>query len=163
MKLTVAALSYSLLNVPVSLAQSGESQYISRQLDEGWRALQRSQTLGSIHAFAALSRLAQECENANWDGYGAAPVSQRGIEEASAVIRSLPLGFPQPDTSADFDGHVTLEWYRSPTRTLAVSVSPDGLLHYAAIIGASRQFGTEPFLGPLPERLTELVRRVMQA
>jgi hypothetical protein len=56
-----------------------------------------------------------------------------------------------------------MEWYRSPRRTLSVSVAPGDDLHYAALFGPSRVYGTEAFFGEIPEGILNLIRRVYGA
>ncbi|MFH0937823.1 MAG: hypothetical protein V1899_00835 [Planctomycetota bacterium] len=67
---------------------------------------------------------------------------------------------PMPSVGAEPDGHVTLEWHHSSRRTLSVSVSPDGELHYAALFGASKVYGTEPFFGNVPKSILDLISQV---
>lgn len=38
-------------------------------------------------------------------------------------------------------------------------VSPEGDLHYAALLGSSKVYGTEPFFGETPSRILELIRQ----
>jgi hypothetical protein len=56
-----------------------------------------------------------------------------------------------------------LEWYHSPRRTLSISFSKNSELHYAALLGASKTYGTEPFFGDVPKIIVDLVSRVMVA
>jgi hypothetical protein len=116
--------------------------------------------MGMVVATEELATIAQECSSANWDGYGAAPVSEETFDQASAFLESLPLGTPAPSVGAEPDGHLTLEWYRSPRLTLSVSASPDGDLHYAALVGPAKAYGTEPFLGEVPQVILDLIHRV---
>jgi hypothetical protein len=46
---------------------------------------------------------------------------------------------------------------------LSVSVSPDGELHYAALLGLSKAYGTEPFFGEAPRPILDLIFRVGSA
>jgi hypothetical protein len=70
------------------------------------------------------------------------------------------LGFPRPSISAQPDGQLTLEWYRTATRTLSLSIDPDGFIHYAGLFGAEEHFGTVAFLGGLPDRILRLASEV---
>ena len=107
-----------------------------------------------------LSRVAHECGIANWDGYRAAPVAQETYIHARSFLGALPLALPAPSVGAEPDGHITLEWYSSPRHLLSISVSPEGDLHYAALIGPARAYGTEPFCGEVPHSVLDLIRRV---
>lgn len=106
----------------------------------------------------------EECEAANWDGEGAPAVTKETYLCAYRFLEALPSHIESPTVSADTDGHMTLEWYRSPRRTISVSISPDGELHYAALIDSRKYHATEPFeSGNVPEILLSLVRRVTAA
>jgi hypothetical protein len=110
------------------------------------------EALLALHELASLP---------DWDGHGASPVSLAAYRQAYRVLEGIPDSFPLPSFGAEPDGQITFEWHHSVHRTLSVSVSPDGDLHYAALIGASRAYGTEPFLGQLPEVLLPLIQRVV--
>jgi len=56
------------------------------------------------------------------------------------------IGVSAANVGAESDGHITFEWYTSPRHILSISVSPDGKLHYAALIGSRKAYGTEDFL-----------------
>lgn len=118
----------------------------------------RDSTLGHPEALEELWDVWDECRIANWDGYQALPVEQETYQAAYALIESLPLGFPRPSTGAEPDGQLTLEWHKSPRRTLSVSVDPDGFLHYAGLYGANKRFGTLAFFSTAPCELIQLVR-----
>ena len=108
-----------------------------------------------------LSLVAEKCDAANWDGYGASPVAKQTYSHARSFLDALPVGTPVPTVGAEPDGHLTFEWYRSPRRLLSVSVSPEGELHYAALIGPAKAYGTEPFASEAPQAILDLIRRVI--
>jgi hypothetical protein len=159
----VATLAYSLSAGTPSLGVSGEALYIGTRSAQTWDQLQRSVSLGNASLFDELEALSEECGQADWDGYGAVGITRETIAQAERVLRSLPLGTSRPSIGAESDGQVTLEWHAAPNRTLSVSVSSDGSLHYAALLGSARQFGTEAFVGQFPRNILALVRRVQQA
>src|SRR5438046_2126760 len=107
---------------------------------------------------ADFKRLCEDCRHPDWDGFGANPIEQATFTAASALIDSLPLGFPRPSIGADPDGQITLEWHRSPRRTLSVSIDPDGFLHYAGLFGASKRYGTLTYFSTVPDELLQLVQ-----
>jgi hypothetical protein len=112
----------------------------------------------------ALSEQFETCLKRGWDGYFAEPVSWDTFSNASRFLEALPHGFPMPTVGAEADGHITLEWYRNPNRVVSFSISPEGDIHYAALLGGIiRRNGTEMFLGEVPLDLLQLVRRVMAA
>ena len=121
-----------------------------------------SYTIGrrAVDSFNHLYQVFMECRNPNWDGYGAHAVSDDTFQLAYNFLTSLPLGTPPPSFGAEPDGDITIEWYQSPRKTLSVSISPNGELHYAALIGSRKNYGTEPFFGEVPEAVIDLIRKV---
>lgn len=145
-----------------TLGSSSSAHFVAVQGERWRRHLQDSFSLGFAGkgVFTELRAVAEECRTPNWDGYGAAPISAQTVRQASLFLGSLPLGTPPPSVGVEPDGHLTLEWYRSPHRTLSVSINPDGDLHYAALLGLSKAYGTEPFFGEAPQVILGLIRRV---
>ena len=141
---------------------SDEAQYVAKQSERSRHRLRESNSLGSgiEVAFEELLKVAGQCSSPNWDGYGAAPVSHETIRQARRFLEVLPLGTPAPSVGAEPDGHITFEWYKSARRVLSVSISPEGDLHYAALFGLSKTYGTEPFFGEMPQAILNLVYRV---
>jgi len=119
--------------------------------------------LGAQAVLNELYAVAEECQAPNWDGHGAAPVTEGTYLLGYRFLEAMPLGVPAPTAGAEPDGHLTMEWHRSPRRTLSVSVSPEGDLHYAALLGATKVYGTELFFGEVPKVILDLVTRVMTA
>ena len=113
--------------------------------------------------FEELLKTFEECREPNWDGYGAQSVREETYHLAHQFLTALPLSTPVPSIGAEPDGHLTVEWYRSPQRTLSVSISPDGELHYAALLGSAKTCGTEPFTGAVPKVVADLIHRVTAA
>lgn len=142
---------------------SSTASFNEQQYGDGLLRLQKSYVLGQFAkgSFSELIRMYEECGQRDWDGYGASPVSVDAFASAVRFLQALPLGTPAPSIGAEPDGHITLEWYKSPHRALSVSVSPEGLLHFAAMIGASRQYGSEPFYGEMPQTILASLNRVL--
>ncbi len=133
----------------------------SEMIDQAARRSQREvrrSTLGHQEALEELWEVWSECRHADWNGYDSMPVEQETYSGAYSLIESLPLGFPSPSIGAEADGHLTLEWHKSPTRTLSVSVDPAGFLHYAGLYGPNKRYGTLTFFSTAPLELIQLVR-----
>ena len=113
--------------------------------------------------FEELLKTFEECRQPNWDGYGAQSVREETYHLAHQFWAALPLSTTVPSIGAEPDGQITVEWYRSPQRTLSVSISPDGELHYAALLGSAKTFGAEPFTGAVPTVVADLIHRVTAA
>src|SRR5438874_10505509 len=152
-------------NPVTTRGRSDAARHVAEQMQTSRQHLQRSFSLGleGKGVFSELCSIAEECQAPNWDAQGAAPVAQETYRLAYRFLESLPFGIPAPSVGAEPDGHLTLEWHRSPRRTLSVSVSPEGDLHYAALLGASKAYGTEPFIGDPPKPILDLIHRVMAA
>lgn len=156
----------SLVSSPVvSRATSSAAQYIEVQCGENREHLQASVYFGldGSGVFDELCGMFEQCQEQNWDGYGAVPVEEETYRQAYRFLESLPWGTPAPSVGAESDGHLTVEWHRSPRRTLSISISPDGELHYAALLGISKAYGSEPFFGEAPTSILDLIQRVYAA
>ena len=152
--------SNAMADLILSRGVSREAQYIAGRTLKHSRRLQES-ALGSESVVREeLASVWEECRVPNWDEYNALPVEHASLRNAYVFLESLPFGFPQPSVGAEPDGQITLEWHDSPRRTLSVSVSSDAELHYAALLGASRISGTEPFFGEVPDMILNLIRKV---
>lgn len=132
---------------------------LSAKYDREWRT--------STDFFRDMSRaldelvdMCGEASSPNWDGYSGLAVDAEACEMAQKVLRVLPLGTEMPTVAPDADGFVSLEWYRGPRRTLSISISPEGELYYAALIGASSRHGTQILYDSLPSDLMDLIRKV---
>lgn len=143
-------------------ATSETAQYIAEQSNEGRRRMQSAYSLGLgvMGNFDELYKMIKQCGVENWDGYGAAPVTLKTFQQAINVLEALPLGTIAPTVGAEPDGYITLEWYKTPRRTLSVSISPEGELHYAALLGQKKRYGTEPFWGEVPDVIMDIIRQV---
>ncbi len=143
-------------------ATSETAQYIAKQSNEGRYRMQSADSLGLgvMADFDELYKIVEQCGVENWDGYGAAPVTPETSQRAKKILEVLPLGTIAPIVGAEPDGHITLEWYKSPRYTLSVSISPEGELHYAALLGNKKRYGTELFWGEVPDVIMDIIRQV---
>lgn len=158
------------MNQPPALVRSvgfsGDAQYVDCFAKSGLRRFQDaySRDDGRRGVQSELANQLEECSVPGWDGYGAEAININAYRYAYLFVESLPSGFPMPSVGAEADGHLTLEWYRNPSWVISVSISSQGDLHYAALLGMSiRRNGTELFLGEVPAELIQLIRRVMSA
>lgn len=132
---------------------------LSAKYDREWRTNVDFHSKMSS-ALDALHDACGEASSSGWDGYGASAVEASTCDAAKKVLRILPLGTEMPTVAPDADGFIAFEWYRSPRRSISVSVGPDGKLYYAALIGTGSRHGTVPFYGSLPGDLLDLIREV---
>lgn len=164
--MTALLASTSLIACPLSSSAIGPTaQFVAAESCQSRRHMQESVYFG-LNASGVMDELCDifdQCREPNWDGYGAAPITAEAYRYAYLLLESLPWGAPVPSVGAESDGHLTLEWHRSPRRTLSVSISPDGDLHYAALLGLSNAYGSEPFFGETPKTILNLINRVYAA
>lgn len=165
LEITASAIIYSGALALPSRGTSETAHFVSQQTEAGLDLLKSSVTFGLFgkKTFDELSLIFEECREADWDGYQAEPVSEGTYQLAAQFLKALPLGTSAPAIGAEPDGHITMDWYRSSRRTLSVSISPESELHYAALVGSGKAYGTEPFFGDVPETIMNLIKRVMAA
>jgi hypothetical protein len=107
-----------------------------------------------------LADVFMECMDADWDGHNAMPVTFETYQLAERFLLNLPLGIRRPSIGAEPDGQLTLEWYGGVRRSLSVSIDPSGFVHYAAVVGPEREYGTKEFVDSVPSVILELIQRV---
>jgi len=148
-----------------AIASGGESEtahFIASQAKKAKQALCETYTFGRpfYEALKELVSIQEQCNVRGWDGYDAEPVRNTILWSAYRFLEALPPGFPAPSVAAEPDGDITLEWYKSPRRTISISVSPDDNLHYSALLGPNKHYGAEVFFGEVPASILDLIRRV---
>ncbi len=148
--------------------QGSSDQYVSaaRYIDQ-----ERKKVSSHLHKSKALSfigrgtlqelqKTLEECSLGGWDGERAKPVTREVWWNARVFLWSFPLGIESPEIGAEPDGAITLEWYRSPSRVISISINPGGRLYFAAIIGGERRHGDGFALFEVSEDLVKLIENV---
>lgn len=144
-------------------SQSSAARFVEEQVAQHNQALQESAALGIDHLIREeLAEVWEECSEPDWDAYNALPVTWSSLVNAHRFLLALPLGTRLPSVGAIPSGNISLEWHHSRRRSLTVTVSPDGDLHYAALLGPGRTCGTEPFFDEAPQNILDLIARVYQ-
>lgn len=138
------------------------SDSIAEKIGRSYARLRELNTLGlsSRGTFQQVEEIFIECSFEGWDGENARPISEEVRQRAIEFLESLPLGIEAPEVGAEPDGDITLEWYRSPQWILSVSISAKRELHYAALFGASRHYGSIPFYGKAPNIILTLINQI---
>ena len=67
---------------------------------------------------------------------------------------------PNPEVDVDPDGEISLTWQKSPRRVFSISISGDGVLHYAGLYGYNKSHGSEYFADVIPGEIIRLIQRV---
>ena len=144
-------------------AISDEAIRIQESIRESENQISNYISFSKRSALDELLDVWQDCETENWDGQGALAVARGTYLNGCAFIDSLPIGSPLPAAGAEPDGHLTFEWHVNPRKTLSVSIGPDRMLYYSALIGSDDPRGSSPFYGETPESIISLIRRVYKA
>ncbi len=112
-------------------------------------------------ALEELEKVYEECSEANWDGYGAMPISRETYFEARKLLTMIPLSFLMPEILAEPDGEIGFEWYKDKDSVFVISVSGNNIITYAGLFGTSNKtHGTECFADELPRIILENIRRL---
>jgi hypothetical protein len=110
---------------------------------------------------ARLRELAYECGEADWDGYGAEPISEDAAELAADFLRALPPGFPLPDLCAEPDGSLGMEWSSGGFKRAALSFGDSNRLAFAWVDGSDRGHAVVHFDGAiLPSLIASRITEV---
>jgi hypothetical protein len=121
-----------------------------------------SVTLGEPKRVAqqALDAACIAAQEDNWDGMGSAQVEPSTYSYASQFLHILPAHLPVTDIAVDTDGEILFEWDHGPRKTFSVSVSRDGTLTFAGLIGQAKIHGTEHLHEALPLVVAHFLERV---
>lgn len=126
----------------------------------------KSREAVSLHTAknALVSRLwslMEECGEADWNGYEAAPLSLAAVEQAIEFIRAWPFENNLPDCAPEPDGSINLEWIYTRHRRATVSLDGGTRLAYAWLDGVSKGRGVAAFQnGNVPPVIVESVRGI---
>ena len=136
--------------------------FIDQQMRELSTHLQRSNILGfgARGVFRELAKTFNECGVDGWDGGDARAITKEVFWNAKTFLESFPWGSESPEIGAEPDGAISLEWYRSPSRVVSISINPGGGVYYAAIIGAKRRHGMDPVSFFVSDDLLDLIGEV---
>ncbi len=141
---------------------SESAEFVRCKKMESMYELQKPEFYFSVfkQVLPELEDIAAETRQIGWDGYDAQAVQGGTITYAYAFLESIPNMIPPPSIGAEPDGQLTFEWHKSSRRTLSISISPTGELHYAALFGSNKTYGTEIFYDEMPKNILELIDRV---
>ncbi len=98
---------------------------------------------------------------ANWDGYGALPISAISYGDAASFLNALPTQLPVPEITPEIDGTIGLDWENGNFNTFTVILSGKGSIVYAGILGkGNTSHGTEIFDDSIPENIISIIKRI---
>lgn len=145
---------------------SGQRVSAARHIDQEIRGvskyLHESRAFGLIGrgTFQELQKTFEECSSEGWDGWRAKPITKEVLRSAKIFLWSLPLGIESPEIGAEPDGAISLEWYRSPSRVISISINPDRYMYYAVVIGTAENHGKGSALFGVSNKTLNLIEEV---
>ena len=113
-----------------------------------------------MEALTDLEEIFKECGMSNWDGYQAKPLTEAAYKDVLKFLEMIPLNLPMPEIVPEPNGTIGLEWSIGKRLIFAISLSGKGTIHYAALFGADKNYGTVEFLDSLPSVVLENIRRL---
>lgn len=111
-------------------------------------------------ALDELTALIAECENPNWDGYGALALSQMVLDKAHMFIDALPGRLANFELSATPEGDIAFDWFYAKRHSLTVLLGEQTRLVYAVIDGDDEFSGTATFVEEVPRSISDVLNRL---
>jgi hypothetical protein len=113
-------------------------------------------------AISEIFKVADECEENDWDGDQAMPIKDSFVGKTVAFIRALPDGVPMPEPSPEPDGCISLDWIETRHRLFSLSIGSSGRIAYAWIDGADGGHGVARFDGStIPPRILQGIQSIV--
>ena len=142
------------------LGVSQAAQTVNQFVNELYESNDKTVTFSNHSLVDQLIDSYREASEDGWDGEGSIAVEHETLSVTRQLVESLPTAYRTPEISAEPDGQVDLTWRVNSRRILSVSVAPNGLLHWAAMIGQEDPRGTCRFEGQTPATLLYWLGRV---
>jgi hypothetical protein len=155
------------ITMPLDISESsGDTAcFVSKEREKCYGLLQESTVLRFVETgtLQQLYIIYKECSSAGWDGEQAIPISLEVLKNALKFLFSFPSGIEAPVICAEPDGAITLEWYRSPNKVISISINPDGLVYWAALIGARGRHGKDRAMLGVHDDLLRIILNVIES
>ena len=142
-------------------AISPEASEVAKAASAIIAASERSQALFGQKAtlLSALTLMADECGESDWNGEGAQAIEPTVIRRASEFIRAMPEGVPLPEIAPAPDGSIILDWALSKRRVFSLSIGETDCLAYVWLDGTDKGHGVAQFDGiRMPSRVLDGVQ-----
>ena len=98
-----------------------------------------------------IAELLNQAGEEDWDGEGAAALSNDTITKACALVDLFPSYASGAEISASPHGEIDFDWNLDNGAMLTISVGPEGDIAFAWLYGESVLNGKEPWTGQLPQ------------
>lgn len=106
----------------------------------------------------SLNELPEKYGKADWDGYGANPISQDSYRAAKVFADRMPRGLKWATVDVDADGDVCFEWYKAKDRQCSFTFSSVSKIHCVIKDRGRKMIAT--FDSPNVARLCAMVAEV---
>jgi hypothetical protein len=97
------------------------------------------------------------CSVRGWDGYDAEPASPDSVRSAFRFVENLPEGIQSPIVVPEPDGDIAFEWRTANDTLFSVSTTRRTLVYAGRFGGSSKQYGEEPFFGPIHPKILQIL------
>lgn len=113
------------------------------------------------NALSQLEKSVNEARENGWKGENSIAISISTMKYSLKFLEALPRDIPTPDVSAEPDGEIEFEWYKSKDRIFSVSVSNDSTISCAGRTSNQRKFYRFNFVSDtLPPTLIKDIRSI---
>jgi len=142
-----------------SYATSSEASIIRELMGGWWTSRDRAESLRA-RSYSELDDTFLECQEEDWDGYGAYPVDPSAYYRARCLMASLLDKFPAPAVGGSPHGSITLEWLSGQRRRVMVSIGEEERIAFAAVFGEETVQGVASYIRDVPREITALLSRL---
>ncbi len=137
-----------------SISESGLASFEIRELINQYSEESYALFGSKNNVMTEIYELTEECAVENWDGYGAARISDLTLQNTLLFIRLLPDGIALPEIAPEPDGSISLDWMPNRHRTFSLSIGTSNQLAYAWVDGSERGHGVARFnFQMIPKRI----------
>jgi hypothetical protein len=109
-----------------------------------------------------IMEVSKECAEPNWDGYGAAPVSEESVNYAVRFVLLFPAWIPEPEVTADNDGCIALDWQIASGKVISVSFYKNGYIDYAGLHDENKICGCERMGDTFPKHIADFIKGIYE-
>ncbi len=115
--------------------------HVSDTISFGWREI----------LIQDLIEVQSRCNESDWDGYGAVPITKQTMLAAVTLLRFLPdyMMATPPDIVPEPTGEIGFSWVKNADMHLVVAVSKESIA-FAQLIGSKKLHGEMKFLSDFP-------------
>lgn len=142
---------------------NGISEYsknLEREIEKANSAFLETFTFGwKTDIRDEIQEVAIECSSADWDGYGATPVSLGEAKIAYLFLQMLPQNIEPPEVSPDPDGAISFNWGNGYNQIFSISVEENLLIYAGLFNDGVKKHGQLPYYDEIPSEISDILSR----